>query len=223
MPLVLSVSVFSWLHPWVSKPGWMPHCLCLMSLVCNGSLESTLARSGPKPWASDILDRCAIHLPRWPASVFSNLCQFHPLHSEFYYDTIKANEPNLIFKGSEPSSNKMYIILSETIIDFDICSAHASSVGQSISSTDHSSHSTIQTCDACFRWLVLHPLHPSISHNTQPTSTYTWICTPHRQDSVMYWVLWICRWFQRLVLRLAPHPLHPSISHNKQAISVQQG
>ena len=34
-PLVLSVSDFGWLHPWVLKPGWMHHGLCLMSLVYN--------------------------------------------------------------------------------------------------------------------------------------------------------------------------------------------
>lgn len=55
------------LGPWVLKPEWMHHRQCLMSLPCNGSSESTLARVGTNQeslacWADVLFIR-----PYWSA------------------------------------------------------------------------------------------------------------------------------------------------------------
>ena len=55
-PLVLSVSDFGWLRPWVLKPRWMHHHLYSMSPAQNDSLESTL-----EPWTSRMWSERAIH------------------------------------------------------------------------------------------------------------------------------------------------------------------
>ena len=60
-PLVLSVLDLGWLWTWVLKPGWMHHCHHSMSVVYNGSSDSTLVRLGPKPRTFHMLSRRTIH------------------------------------------------------------------------------------------------------------------------------------------------------------------
>ena len=61
-PLVLFVSDFGWPRPWVSKPGWMHHRLCSMSLVPNGSSESTLIGTSLVQTKATLLGNVSNHI-----------------------------------------------------------------------------------------------------------------------------------------------------------------
>ena len=95
-PLVLSVLDFGGLCPRVLRPGWMHHCLRSMSLACNGSWESTLARPGPELQTSRMSNGCAIHSAT-PAGcndgiLFSNMLLCTPSLISLFEVIIHTNE-----------------------------------------------------------------------------------------------------------------------------------
>ena len=69
-PLVLPVSDFSWLRPWVLKPGWMHHPLRFLSLVLmnfSSQLWFPKSRPGPNftPWYGEATTRVTAQCHFW--------------------------------------------------------------------------------------------------------------------------------------------------------------